>query len=112
MNLVKPVFAIVLIAFAVFFSSSTTPSQAMQAGPFLSGPAIDSPAGAFLHRVDTFPTCAKVRRCWRNDYGQLRCGFTTRCQVCNFVKRCTRARGCSWVEKCTWGPKKPVLKSN
>lgn len=108
----KTVFAILIMSVAVFLSGASAPSQAMQAGALLSGYAIDAPAEKFLHRVDTFPTCAKVRRCWRNDYGQLRCGYTTRCQVCKFVRRCTRAQGCRWVEKCTWGPKKPVLKSN
>ncbi len=84
----------------------------MPAGRILSGADITGSLERYLHRVDTFPTCAKVRSCWRNNYGQLRCGYVTRCQVCKFVRRCTRAAGCRWVETCKWGPQKPVLKSN
>jgi len=68
--------------------------------------------GGLLLSVDTFPRCAKQRRCWYGSNGRLRCGYATRCQSCRWVKRCSRAIGCRFVESCKWGPYKPVLQTN
>jgi len=85
----------------------------VEALPFLPDKAFSSKAqNGLLHKADTFPRCAKVRRCWRNGSGQLRCGYATRCQECHWVKRCTRADGCRFVQSCKFGPYKPVLKTN
>jgi len=95
-------FIVILVSMALF----TNAAQSM--GVFPAPP----PQSSLLHNIDTFPTCAEVRRCWRTDSGRLRCGLVTRCQTCKWIKRCTRASGCGFVESCKWGPYKPPLKTN
>lgn len=102
-----------LFGFALFFAAiiatGDASAQGNAAGVVFSG--AQAPAQTLLLRVDTFPTCAKVRRCWRTDTGRLRCGLVDRCRECKWVKQCTRA-GCSWREKCRWGRYKAPFKPN
>jgi hypothetical protein len=108
----KTFLTLLMIGSGAFLAAVSGGAMAAPAGQFLAGTGSVPAAGALLHRVDTFPTCAEVRRCWRNDAGRLRCGMVTRCQECKWVRRCTRAAGCGWEQVCKWGPYKPVLPSN
>jgi hypothetical protein len=110
-NSAKSFLALLLIGIGAFLAAASGTATAAPAGQTVAEAGSGPAAGALLHRVDTFPTCAEVRRCWRNNAGQLRCGMVTRCQVCKWVRRCTRA-GCAWREDCKWGPYKPALPTN
>ena len=111
MNRVKNLSVTVSFAF-IFALFAGLGSLSAADGPGISGIGSVQAERSMLHRIDTFPTCAEVRRCWRNSYGKRRCGLAVRCQTCKWVRRCQRGVGCAWREICTWGPYRPVLPTN